>query len=95
MVPLRDAAEKILLKRFNRQIPAVSNPEFNRHIKEVAQLATPVELTMKISGHKSLRDFYRYIRITPEEAGRKIREIWEKRGDIGITAITLVNLGYW
>ncbi|MGN7825039.1 tyrosine-type recombinase/integrase [Chitinophaga sp. 22536] len=137
VVPLRDAAEEILLKRFNRQIPAVSNPEFNRHIKEVAQLAgicelikfshkkgnkdivqvkpkhewitshtcrrsfctneflagTPVELIMKISGHKSLRDFYRYIRITPEEAGRKIREIWEKRGDIGITATALVNVG--
>ncbi len=26
----------------------------------------PVDLIMKISGHKSLRDFYRYIRITPE-----------------------------
>lgn len=43
---------------------------------------TPVELIMKISGHKSLRDFYRYIRITPEEAGQKMKEIWEKRGDI-------------
>ncbi|MEV4886303.1 phage integrase SAM-like domain-containing protein [Chitinophaga ginsengisegetis] len=40
---------------------------------------TPVELIMKISGHKSLQDFYRYIRITPEEAGRKIKEIWAKR----------------
>lgn len=138
VVPLRDAAEEILLKRFNRQIPVVSNPEFNRHIKEVAQLAgicelikfshkkgnkdivqvkpknewitshtcrrsfctneflagTPVELIMKISGHKSLRDFYRYIRITPEEAGRKIREIWEKRGDINISAGGLLNAGY-
>jgi hypothetical protein len=129
VIPLRDAAEEILIKRFNRQIPIVSNPEFNRYIKEVAKLAgicelikfsykkgnkdivqvkpkyawitshtcrrsfctneflagTPVELIMKISGHKSLRDFYKYIRITPEEAGRKIREIWEKRGDIGIS----------
>lgn len=39
VIPLRDAAEEILIGRFNRQIPAVSNPEFNRHIKEVAQLA--------------------------------------------------------
>lgn len=137
VVPLRNAAEEILIKRFDRQIPVVSNPEFNRHIKEVAQLAgicelikffhkkgnkdivqvkpkhewitshtcrrsfctneflagTPVELTMKISAHKSLRDFYRYIRITPEEAGRKIREIWEKRGDIGIAATALPNVG--
>lgn len=34
---------------------------------------TPVDLIMKIRGHKSLRDFYRYIKITPEEAGQKIR----------------------
>jgi hypothetical protein len=26
---------------------------------------------MKINGHKSLRDFYKYIRITPVEAGQK------------------------
>jgi site-specific recombinase XerD len=45
---------------------------------------TPAELIMKISGHKSLRDFYKYIRITPEEAGQKIREIWENRGDMSI-----------
>lgn len=46
---------------------------------------TPVELIMKISGHKNLRDFYRYIRITPEEAGQKIREIWLNRGEMSIT----------
>jgi integrase len=40
---------------------------------------TPAELIMKISGHKSLRDFYRYIRISPEEAGNKIKEIWGQR----------------
>ena len=43
---------------------------------------TPPELIMKISGHKSLKDFYKYIRITPEEAGKKIQEIWERRGDM-------------
>lgn len=47
---------------------------------------TPVELIMKISGHKSLRDFYKYIRISPEEAGQKIKEIWQLRGDIEIVA---------
>ncbi len=41
---------------------------------------TPVELIMKISGHKSVKDFYKYIRITPEEAGQKIKELWNKRG---------------
>lgn len=40
---------------------------------------TPVELIMKISGHKSVKDFYRYIRITPEEAAKQIEEIWQKR----------------
>jgi len=132
VVPLRDSAHEILIGRFNREIPTVSNPEFNRHIKEVARLAgicelvrfsykkgnkdivqvkpkyawitthtcrrsfctneflagTPVELIMKISGHKSLRDFYKYIRITPEEAGKKIREIWEKRGEMGNTTVS-------
>ncbi len=41
---------------------------------------TPVELIMKISGHKSVKDFYKYIRVTPEEAGQKIKELWNKRG---------------
>jgi integrase len=45
---------------------------------------TPVESIMKISGHKSVKDFYKYIRITPEEAGQKIKELWRSRG--GMTA---------
>ena len=40
---------------------------------------TPVELIMKISGHKSLTDFYRYIRISPEEAAHKIKLLWSQR----------------
>jgi hypothetical protein len=44
---------------------------------------TPVELIMKISGHKSVKDFYKYIRISPEEAGRKVKELWERRGGMG------------
>ena len=49
---------------------------------------TPVELIMKISGHKSLQDFYKYIRISPEEAGRKIKEIWANRADTGIIILS-------
>ena len=45
---------------------------------------TPVELIMKISGHKSLKDFYRYIKIAPEQAGQRIKEIWQERGEIAI-----------
>ncbi|MFY0256523.1 site-specific integrase [Chitinophaga sp. 30R24] len=130
VIPLMDATEEILYNRFDKLIPHVSNPEFNRHIKQVGKLAgicelvkfshkkgnkdiidvrpkyawitthtcrrsfctneflagTPVELIMKISGHKSLRDFYKYIRITPEEAGKKIKEIWQKRGNVTISS---------
>lgn len=43
---------------------------------------TPVELIMKISGHKSLKDFYRYIKISPEEAAERIKEIWLNRGEL-------------
>jgi len=45
---------------------------------------TPVELIMKISGHKSVKDFYKYIRITPEEAGLKIKELWQQRGQMEV-----------
>ena len=45
---------------------------------------TPVELIMKISGHKSIKDFYKYIRITPEEAAQKIKELWQQRGQIEV-----------
>lgn len=40
---------------------------------------TPVELIMKLSGHKVLAHFYKYIRISPEEAGRKVQAIWAER----------------
>ena len=43
---------------------------------------TPVSLIMKISGHKSEKDFYKYIRISPEAAAYKIKDIWKERGEI-------------
>ncbi len=43
---------------------------------------TPVELIMKISGHKSIKDFYKYIKVTPEQAAEKIKEIWLNRGEL-------------
>ncbi|MGN6492896.1 MAG: tyrosine-type recombinase/integrase [Agriterribacter sp.] len=45
---------------------------------------TPVKLIMKISGHKNEKDFYRYIRITPEEAAQKIKELWLDRGNMKV-----------
>ncbi|MBN8876892.1 MAG: site-specific integrase [Sphingobacteriales bacterium] len=128
VIPLRDEANFIFIRKFQRKIPKITNPDFNYYIKEVVKISgitelikfshkqgnkdivevrpkyawvtshtcrrsfctneflagTPVELIMKISGHRNLRDFYRYIRITPEEAGLKIKELWEQRGDMGI-----------
>ena len=45
---------------------------------------TPVKLIMKISGHKNEKDFYKYIRITPEEAAQKIKELWIERNDLQV-----------
>lgn len=128
VVPLRDEANHIFINSFNRNIPLISNPDFNFYVKEVAKLAeilqpikhscmkgnktivetrpkyawitshtcrrsfctneflagTPVDLIMKISGHKSLKDFYRYIKIAPEQAGQKIKELWQKRGELSV-----------
>lgn len=43
---------------------------------------SPVKLIMKISGHKTEKDFYKYIRITPEEAGQKMEELWLERNNM-------------
>lgn len=45
---------------------------------------TPVKLIMKISGHKNEKDFYKYIRVTPEEAAQKIKELWQERNDMNV-----------
>jgi integrase len=42
---------------------------------------TPVYLIMKISGHKREKDFYKYIRISPEEAAEQIKKLWMERDD--------------
>ena len=41
---------------------------------------TPVKLIMRISGHKKEKDFYRYIRISPEEGAMMIKKLWNERG---------------
>jgi len=43
---------------------------------------TPVKLIMQISGHKREKDFYRYIRITPEESAETIKKIWMERNNM-------------
>ncbi len=54
---------------------------------------TPVKLIMKISGHKKETHFYKYIRITPEEAAQKIKELWQERDNMSVfnPALKLVS----
>jgi site-specific recombinase XerD len=123
VIPLREVAYNIFTSDFKRNIPNITNPDFNYYIKEVGKHAgidelitfshkkgnkdivetkpkyqwitshtcrrsfctneflagMPVELIMKISGHKSLRDFYKYILITPEQAAKQVEKIWQER----------------
>jgi hypothetical protein len=44
VVPLRSDAKKILIDKYNMQMPQVSNPNFNYYIKEVIKLAGIDEL---------------------------------------------------
>lgn len=44
VVPLRKDAKKILIEKYNMQMPQVSNPNFNYYIKEVVKLAGIDEL---------------------------------------------------
>ena len=44
VVPLRSDAKKILIDKYNMQMPQVSNPNFNYYIKEVVRLAGINEL---------------------------------------------------
>ncbi len=45
---------------------------------------TPVLFIMKISGHKSEKDFYKYIRIDPLEAAEKIKVLWMERDEMEV-----------
>lgn len=53
---------------------------------------TPVEFIMKISGHKRTKDFYKYIRITSEEAARKIKELWLASNDMKLIKETVTEI---
>ena len=43
---------------------------------------TPVKIIMRISGHKKEKDFYRYIKISSEEAAKIIQRIWQERNNM-------------
>jgi integrase len=85
-----DSPVKISCKKGNQDIITVK-PKFSLITTHTCRRSfctnefmagTPPELIMKISGHKSTKDFYKYIRISSEEAGQKIKEIWESRGEM-------------
>jgi len=126
VIPLRKEAIDIFNRHYATGVPKISNPVFNRYIKEIAELAginqpitfsykkgnkdvsitkskaqwvtshtcrrsfctneylagTEISLIMKISGHKTHKDFFKYIRVTQEEAARKIQEIWIGRNNM-------------
>ena len=88
-----DSPVKISCKKGNQDIVTVK-PKFSLITTHTCRRSfctneflagTPPELIMKISGHKSIKDFYKYIRISPEEAGQKIKEIWDSRGQMDRT----------
>ena len=131
VIPLRQEAAEIFAKHFNEATPVISNPVFNRYIKEIAEMAgitqaitfshmkgnkdivetkpkaqwitshtcrrsfctneylagTDISLIMKISGHKTHKDFFKYIRVTQEQAARQIQEIWEARNNMAAFGI--------
>lgn len=54
VVPLRPDAKNILIDKYNMQMPQVSNPQFNFHIKEVVKLAG-IDENIKIT-HKKVKN---------------------------------------
>ena len=120
---MRQEAAEIFNRHFADSTPKISNPVFNRYIKDIAAIAgidepitfshkkgnkdivqtrpkaqwitshtcrrsfctneylagTDVSLIMKISGHKAHKEFFKYIRVSQEEAARQIEEIWNVR----------------
>lgn len=85
-------AIKFSFKKGNQTI-VVTKPKFEWITSHTARRSfctneflagTPVELIMKISGHKRTKDFYKYVRISPEEAALKIKALWMERNDMSL-----------
>lgn len=47
-------------------------------------LGTEVSLIMKITGHKSLREFLKYIKVSAEDGARRIEAVWLSRGNMDV-----------
>lgn len=135
IIPLRTEAIEIFEKHFTDAVPTISNPVFNRYIKDIGVLAnitqlitfsykkgnknieetkpkaawitshtcrrsfatneylagTDISLIMKITGHKTHKDFFKYIRVTQEEAARQIQGIWELRNNMAAFGLRAVG----
>jgi site-specific recombinase XerD len=85
-----DESIKFSYKKGNKAIPVIK-PKYDWITSHTCRRSfctnellagTPVELIMKISGHKSVKDFYRYVKVTSEQAAEKIKEIWVGRGEL-------------
>jgi integrase-like protein len=58
VVPLREDAKKILIDKYNMEMPQVSNPNFNFYIKEVVRIAgikEPIKMIHK-KGNKTIEE---------------------------------------
>ena len=82
-----DESIKFSYKKGNRDIEEI-NPKYKWITSHSCRRSfctneflagTPVELIMKISGHRSLKDFYRYIKVTLDPAAYQIEKIWKER----------------
>ncbi len=126
VIPLRHEATEIFIRLFQNGKEKISNPVFNRQIKEIAAMAgitekatfsykkgnkdviitkpkaqfvtshtcrrsfatneylagTDVNLIMKITGHKTFKDFFKYIRVSQEEAAKRMQEVWSARDNM-------------
>lgn len=43
---------------------------------------TEVSLIMRITGHRTFKEFFKYIRISPEHAARQIQDVWKARNNM-------------
>ncbi|MBS1780239.1 MAG: phage integrase SAM-like domain-containing protein [Bacteroidetes bacterium] len=126
VIPLRQEAKEVFIRLFENGKERISNPIFNKEIKEIAAMAgitekvtfsykkgnkdiiitkskaqfvtshtcrrsfatneylagTDVNLIMKITGHKTFKDFFKYIKVSQEEAAKRIQEVWSTRDNM-------------
>jgi len=72
VIPVRPELQAILNKYENR-LPESYEQKMNKFIKEVAREAgIPTIAIMKITGHKTKKEFMKYIKITEEQTAMEL-----------------------